>query len=144
MTFYLFNVMIVHHYVHRLPELFDLIQYGIGLVIPRPVQPQFFLMYFCGKLNMTHAVTQMGDLQEPHPVLKLGLAKAENSKGKWEEAGPLAMGKSSSTLATVLPRKAACRSSNRCNHGNSLVLCLRNPYSNWVGAVGIVAFCSLV
>ena len=27
------------------------------------------------------------ELQESHPVLKLGLAKAENSKGKWEEAG---------------------------------------------------------
>ena len=24
--------------------------------------------------------------QEPHPVLKLGLAKANNSRGRWEEA----------------------------------------------------------
>lgn len=55
-----------------------------------PSPPPIFAQWLSGWNGLDRL-----DLQEPHPVLKLGLAKAENSKGKWEEA--LGMGKISSS-----------------------------------------------
>lgn len=77
--------MIFHSYVNKLHQItrvtcitwYNMI--WVWSYHSNPSPPPIFAQWLSGWNGL--------ELQESHPVLKLGLAKAENSKGKWEEAG---------------------------------------------------------